>query len=78
MPITAKELRYNFSRVLNKLRRGQEITLTYRGKPIAVIKPIAREEKPFKSIAYGIWKDRDDLKDVEGWITQVRQTPHRV
>jgi prevent-host-death family protein len=40
-----REANQQFSKAIKAVKAGKEVVLTERGKPIAVIKPIAREEK---------------------------------
>jgi antitoxin (DNA-binding transcriptional repressor) of toxin-antitoxin stability system len=69
---TAKELRYRTSSILENVRKGMEFIITMRGKSIAILKPLKREEKIFNPIGFGLWKDRKDLKDVKGWLDEKR------
>jgi prevent-host-death family protein len=41
--ISTNELRLNFGRVLNALKQGRSLTLTYRNKPLARIVPLKEE-----------------------------------
>jgi prevent-host-death family protein len=40
-----REANQQFSKAIKAVKAGKEVVLTERGKPIAVIKPVAREEK---------------------------------
>lgn len=42
--ITAKQLKQRTGEVLKKVRSGERLTVTYRGKPVAVIAPSTMEE----------------------------------
>ncbi len=44
MKVGLREANQRFSRTMQAVRRGEEVLLTERGRPIAVIKPIARGE----------------------------------
>ena len=37
--ITAKQLKQNTGDVIKRIKSGERLTLTYRGKPLAVIEP---------------------------------------
>jgi prevent-host-death family protein len=66
---TAKDLRQRTSALLDTVRRGQEIIITYRGKRIAVLAPLDRiAHKELKPIAFGMWRRRRDLRDVTRWL----------
>ncbi len=41
--ISTNDLRFNFSRVLESVKKGRSLTLTYRNKPLARIVPIKEE-----------------------------------
>ncbi len=70
--VTAKELRYKTSEILEEAKKGNEVIITLRGKPAAILKPIKEEKREFKPVGFGIWKDRTDLKDVKGWVNERR------
>ncbi len=40
------EAKAKFSEVLESVRKGKTITVTYRGKPVAVIGPVSEEPAP--------------------------------
>ncbi len=58
MIATAKDLRFNINTLFKLLDKGEEITITYRGKEKAKLKPINSQEKKDESL-FGIWKDED-------------------
>lgn len=78
MQVTAKELRTRVSEILDCLDRGEPVTLTYRGKPRARLVGIEDErdsvdEKPGEDAAFGIWKDREDVDDVDAHARKLRR-----
>ncbi|MEA3385130.1 MAG: type II toxin-antitoxin system prevent-host-death family antitoxin [Thermodesulfobacteriota bacterium] len=42
--VTAKQLKQKTGEVIKKVRLGERLTVTYRGKPVAVIAPPTMEE----------------------------------
>jgi len=60
MTVTAKDLRFNVNMLFDVLNKGEEITITYRGKPKAKLISTDKysEDKKDDSI-FGLWKDRD-------------------
>jgi len=42
--ITAKQLKQKTGEVIRRIKSGERLTLTYRGKPLAVIEPAANNE----------------------------------
>ena len=75
MKATAKDLRFNTKEILNAVERGEEIVITYRGTPQAKIVPIQPQEKSDNNDTplFGIWRDHDEITDVDGYIRTVRK-----
>ncbi len=75
MVVTAKELRLNTSQVLKKVQQVGSITITFRGKPVAKLLSTspAKNKKLTDYAAIGMWKDREDMKDVDAWVRKVRK-----
>jgi prevent-host-death family protein len=75
MKATAKDLRFHSRRILEAVERGEEVIITYRGKPRARILPIDTnpESGNEKNNLFGIWKDNDKSIDVDNYIRNLRQ-----
>ena len=75
MQATAKDLRFHSKELLNTVSRGEEVVITYRGKPCAKLVPIDNEEKTTAqpNDLFGIWKNNDKTEDVENYIRTVRK-----
>ena len=75
MQATAKDLRFHSTALLNTVKRGEEVVITYRGKPCAKLVPIAEEERQpiTPNELFGIWKDDDQTKDVENYVRNIRK-----
>jgi len=62
--------------VLRALERGEPVTILHRGKEKAVLQPAGKKE-PRGGVAeheaFGIWQDRDDLRDVDGFVRELRK-----
>ncbi len=61
--ITAKQLKLRTGDVLRKVRLGEQLTVTYRGKPVAVIAPPKMDDKkPLKELRPfdEAWKDIEE------------------
>ncbi len=75
MHSTAKGLRFHTKELLDSVSRGEEVVITFRGKPYAKLVPI----KKLKSDAeksnelFGIWEDREDIKDVKEYVRKIRK-----
>lgn len=76
MKATAKDLRLRTKELLDAVTRGEEVVVTYRGKPCARLVAITEQnigkDKPCE--LFGIWKDHAQCDDVDGYVRQLRQT----
>jgi prevent-host-death family protein len=74
MVVTAKQLRLYPSRVLKKVQQVGSVTITLRGKPVAKLTAL-RSKRPMRvqdHPAFGMWADRQDMKDVHAWLKRIR------
>ena len=74
--MTAKELRTKIGVALACVDRGEAVTITYRGKPRARLvgmdqAPVLDEEEE-RMPAFGMWRDRDDIVDVDAYVRHLR------
>ncbi len=55
--------------------RGEEVTITFRGKPLAKLVPIDNKNEAGKSAdeLFGIWKDRKEIDDVASYVREIRK-----
>jgi antitoxin (DNA-binding transcriptional repressor) of toxin-antitoxin stability system len=74
MVVTTKELRLNPSRILKKVQRVGSVTVTLRGKPVAKLAALNQEKvvRAADHSAFGMWADREDMKDVRAWLKKIR------
>jgi len=72
---TAKELRFHTKELLESVSRGEEVIITFRGKPYAKLVPINKSVRNSKETneLFGIWKDRTDLEDVNSYVRNIRK-----
>lgn len=74
MKATAKDLRLNSGKLLDAVNRGEEVIITFRGKPCArLISCQDTREEAAKNELFGIWKDNDKVQDVEQYIRDLRK-----
>ena len=74
MQATSKDLRFHTKEILDAAVRGEEVIITYHGKPYAKIVPIAKARHENKDNDFcGMWKDRKDIGDVESYVRQIRK-----
>ncbi len=71
--VTAKELRSRAAAILERVRKGDEVAITMRGKSIAVMKPVKEADRPFNVVGFGMWKGRGEMKDVKKWLDERRK-----
>jgi len=80
MIITAKSLRNRIGEALDWVERGDSVTITYRGKPrarlVGIHDPGHGDAAPEEPCAFGMWKDRDDLRDVDEYVRNLRKPRH--
>lgn len=59
----------------NKPYASETVTVLYRGEERARLTPIAGEkrERLVSHRAFGMWKNRADLKDVPAYVRQLRR-----
>jgi prevent-host-death family protein len=75
MQATAKDLRFHSKELLNAVSRGEEVVITYRGKPCAKLVPIGDEKKAAAqpNELFGIWKDNVQTEDVDNYLRSMRK-----
>ena len=74
MRATAKDLRFNAKELLESVKRGEEIIITFRGKPCAKLIPLSEPKgKKQENNLFGIWRDYDLTKDVDGYVRNLRR-----
>ena len=74
MKATAKDLRFHSKELLDTVNRGEEVVITFRGKPCAKLIPY-REKKEViaENELFGIWKDNDIVQDVDEYVRGLRK-----
>ncbi len=72
MQATAKDLRFNVKELLAAVSRGEEIVITYWGKPRAKLIPFV-EHLESEDELFGIWADHEPSEDVNAYIRAIRK-----
>ena len=64
MYASAKDLRFYTKKLLDAVSRGEEVIITYRGKPCAKLTPLKEIDKPESQTdpLFGLWKDHAHTK----------------
>jgi len=74
MKVTTKELRIHPGKIIGQVSVGEEITVTYRGKPLAKIipfQPVMNNEE--ETSIFGMWKNDDNGQSVEEQVRNFRK-----
>ncbi len=77
MKATAKDLRFHSKELLDTARRGEEVLITYRGKPYAKLVPVAGEIDLAANLgnqAFGMWADNTDIDNIEAYVDRARES----
>jgi len=77
MKATAKDLRFHAKELLDTARRGEEVVITYRGKPYAKLVPVAGEIGLTQNLGnhlFGLWADNSEVNDVEAYVDSARES----
>ena len=74
MKATAKDLRFHSKELLDTVSRGEEVIITFRGKPCARLSPYRdKREVIEENELFGIWKDNDMIQDVDEYVRGLRK-----
>lgn len=74
MKATAKDLRFHTRELIETVSRGEEVVITFRGKPCAKLVPLEDEKrKASKHQVFGMWKDHEQTADVDGYVRNLRK-----
>jgi prevent-host-death family protein len=77
MKATAKDLRFHSKELLDTVNRGEEVVITFRGKPRAKLIPYTEKQKEItKNELFGIWKDNEMIQDVDEYVRDLRKGRH--
>ncbi len=74
MKATAKDLRFHSKELIDSVSRGEEVVITFRGKPCAKLVPYTESENNTqKNALFGMWKDRNIADDVNQHVRTLRK-----
>jgi len=74
MKATAKDLRFHSKELIDSVSRGEEVVITFRGKPCAKLVPFTDpQNENTKNDLFGMWKDHDGTINVEGYVRNLRK-----
>ena len=76
MEISTKELRSGPGKIVQRVAKGLEVTVTYRGKPLAKLVPLESEVAnggQHEDELFGMWRDRDASLSVDEVVRNIRK-----
>ena len=74
MKATAKDLRFHSKELIDSVTRGEEVVITFRGKPCAKLVPYQKpNNKNEENELFGMWQDNDTLENVDGYVRDLRK-----
>ena len=77
MEATAMDLRRNLKAVFKALDRNETVKILYRGEVKGILTPVRPAKVTAKEMMkhpfFGMWKDREDMKDPTAYINKMRQ-----
>jgi len=73
MKATAKDLRFHSKELLSTVNRGEEVIITFRGKPCAKLIPYDELKKNQKTNLFGIWRNNYIVKNVDDYVRDLRK-----
>jgi prevent-host-death family protein len=74
MQATSKDLRFHTKEILDAAMRGEEVIITFHGKPYVKIVPLTDSQQENKKNEFcGMWKDRTDMNNVESYVRTLRK-----
>ena len=80
MKVTITDLKNNTDQLLKLAAGGKTIIITENGHEIAQLIPYSEAlsdviEENSADELFGMWRDRDDISDVNAYIRQIRKNP---
>ena len=77
MKASILDLRRRMRDVLRALDQNEPVTILHRGRARGVLYPVSRHKTGRLSVlthpAFGMWKERDDLRDVKSVVRALRE-----
>jgi len=74
MKATAKDLRFHSKELIDSVSRGEEVVITFRGKPCAKLVPYQElKNKTEENKVFGMWKDNDIVDNVNEYVRNLRK-----
>jgi prevent-host-death family protein len=78
MKATAKDLRIHSKELLDVVSKGEDVVITFRGKPCAKLVAYEQTDQPAdkenKNDLFGIWADRTEIESVDEYVRNLRKS----
>ncbi|CAN5662797.1 hypothetical protein BH24DEI1_BH24DEI1_17030 [soil metagenome] len=74
MKMSVKTLRTETRRLLETVARGEEVIITYRGKPRAKVVGLGTVAGQERSRLFGLWRDHNASENVQDYIDALRKS----
>lgn len=75
MQATFKQLRHETGSVIRAVERGERVTVTFRGRPVAEMTVPKPHNTAGEDALFGIWKDNEAVASVDAYMEKVRMIP---
>jgi prevent-host-death family protein len=76
MQVSTKQLRVQPGKIISMVNNGQDVTVTYRGKPSVKIIPIRRtanvNDLKSEDELFGLWENRD-IGNIDEYVRNMRK-----
>jgi prevent-host-death family protein len=75
MKATAKDLRFHSKELIETVNRGEEVVITFRGKPCAKLVPFEEKKStpPTRHKLFGMWKNHRKTENVDEYVRNLRK-----
>jgi len=76
MEVSTKELRIQPGKIIDQVVNGEEVTVTFRGKALARIVPIAKRQNDATSeedSIFGMWEDKNQEGSIDDIVRTMRK-----
>ena len=77
MEVSAKSLGTRLGELLACVDRGETVVVTYRGKPrarlVGLEPAVPRRARESVAAGFGMWKGREDMADVDAFVSALRR-----
>ncbi len=74
MKATAKDLRFHSKELLDSVNRGEEVVITFRGKPCAKLVPYQEQKISTEdNELFGMWRDNDAVRNIDEYVRTLRK-----